>query len=300
MKHVMTTRLRCCAFLVLATPLVLSPTQAQEDARTLRAGAATSNITPPLGQPIVGGWSPIPAKHIHDELHARCLVLDDGKTRIVFVVCDNVGIPREVFDRARTWIGEETDLAPGDILMCATHTHSATSARGTSPVGGDPLSDYSRFLARRIADGVRRAVNNLEPATIGWGRTQAPEHVFNRRWFMKPGPELGNPFGGRDKVRMKSPTQPPEPYRARGTHGRGSLLHLDTVEAGATDRAPGELLAPLRGWSALGGRVSRLLRRVRRPHPESPGSGPAEPAVRRDHDQRYQRQHQQHQFPRGT
>ena len=209
MKHVMTTRLRCCTFLVLATPLLLSPARAQEDARTLRAGAATSNITPPLGQPIVGGWTPIPAQHIHDELHARCLVLDDGKTRVVFVVCDNVGIPREVFDRARTWIGEETDLAPGDILMCATHTHSATSARGTSPVGGDPLSDYSRFLARRIADGVRRAVNNLEPATIGWGRTQAPEHVFNRRWFMKPGPELDNPFGGRDKVRMNPPRNHP-------------------------------------------------------------------------------------------
>ena len=198
------TILRGFALLTLAT-LALLPAWAQDEAPVFRAGAATSNITPPLGQPIVGGWRPIPATHVHDELHARCLVLDDGKTRVVFVVCDNVGIPREVFDRARQWIGEETDLDAGKILMCATHTHSATSARGKRPLGGDPLSDYSRFLARRIADGVRRAANNLEPARVGWGSTVAPRHVFNRRWFMKSGPELDNPFGGTDKVRMNPP-----------------------------------------------------------------------------------------------
>lgn len=57
----------------------------------LQAGAATSNITPPLGTRIVGGFAPYPAEHIHDELHARCLVLDDGQTRLALVVCDLLG-----------------------------------------------------------------------------------------------------------------------------------------------------------------------------------------------------------------
>ncbi len=198
---------------LLLTALVilgLQPVWTQDGAPPLRAAAARSNITPPLGEPIVGGWTPIPATHVHDELHARCLVLDDGRERVVFVVCDNVGIPREVFDRAREWIGEETDLDAGKILVCSTHTHSATSARGERPMGGDSLSDYARFLARRIADGVRRALNQLEPARIGWGRAEAPEHVFNRRWFMKPGPELDTPFGGTDKVRMNPPRNHPD------------------------------------------------------------------------------------------
>jgi hypothetical protein len=77
-------------------------------------------------------------------------------------------------------------------------------------MGGDSVSDYARFLARRIADGVRRAVNQLEPARIGWGRAEAPEHVFNRRWLMRPGPELDNPFGGTDKVRMNPPRNHPD------------------------------------------------------------------------------------------
>ena len=35
---------------------------------------------------------PFPATHVHDELHARCLVLDDGKTMLAFVVCDLLGM----------------------------------------------------------------------------------------------------------------------------------------------------------------------------------------------------------------
>src|SRR5437660_11777200 len=64
-------------FLTLALIGIVSPLVAQ-DAPKFRAGAATSNITPPLGSPIVGGFVPFPATHVYDELHARCLVLDDG------------------------------------------------------------------------------------------------------------------------------------------------------------------------------------------------------------------------------
>src|SRR6185437_10382326 len=138
--------------------------------RDFRAGVAASNITPPLGEPIVGGWTSPPATHVHDELHARCLVLDDGRTRLAFAICDNVGIPRQVFDAARRLIHEETALPEDHILMAATHTHSATTARPANPlVPSESLTAYQRFLARRIADGVRRALNNLEPAEIGRG-----------------------------------------------------------------------------------------------------------------------------------
>jgi hypothetical protein len=57
-------------------------------AKKFSAGAAASNITPPLGISLNGGMSDRRAQHIHDELHARCLVLDDGQTRIALVVCD--------------------------------------------------------------------------------------------------------------------------------------------------------------------------------------------------------------------
>ena len=64
----------------------------------------------------------------------------------------------------------------------------------------DPV--YYAFLSERIADGIIRAINNLEPARIGWGKAILPDHLFNRRWYMKPGTPMPNPFGGQDQVKM--------------------------------------------------------------------------------------------------
>jgi hypothetical protein len=132
--------------------------------------------------------------------------LDDGITRLAIVLCDNVGIPREVYDAARRMIGDEAGIRADHMLMAATHTHSATSARSDQRLRpAETLSDYQQFVARRISEAVRRAVHNLEPARIAWGRAEEPSEVFNRRWFMTPGPNLQNPFGGLDQVRMNPP-----------------------------------------------------------------------------------------------
>lgn len=194
---------------VLVTMMLASlPTQvaAQPPAR-FQAGAATSNVTPALGGAIVGGWAPFPATHIHDELHARCLVLDDGTARLAIVVVDSLGVPRYVLDEAKRLAAEHTGIAVDRILISATHTHSATTALGArwSPADYDlapKLDAYQSFLATRIADGIRRAAANLQPAQIAWGRAALPEEVFNRRWLMKPGPHLANPFGGMDRAQM--------------------------------------------------------------------------------------------------
>ena len=177
---------------------------AAEKPKQLRAGAATSNLTPAIGGDIIGGFHPIPSTHIHDELHARCLVLDNGETRVALVVCDLLGAAREVFDEARRLVTEETGLPGAHLLMSATHTHSATSALGTNRFQVNrPLDDYQRFVARRIADGVQRAINNLAPARVGWATGSEPRHVFNRRWFLKPGTMPVNPFGStNDLVKM--------------------------------------------------------------------------------------------------
>ncbi|MFB0556172.1 MAG: neutral/alkaline non-lysosomal ceramidase N-terminal domain-containing protein [Phycisphaerae bacterium] len=185
--------------------------------RIFKAGAVASNITPPLDEPIVGGWNSPLATHIHDELYARCLVLDDGKKRLVFVILDSLGVSREVFDAAKGIIHEKTGIPIENMLMAATHTHSSINARGSSNVKtGEMFSDYQRFIIRRIADGVRRALNNLEPARIGWGRAEEPNQVFNRRYFMKPGTPTPNPFGGTDKVVMNPGRGNPSILKAAG------------------------------------------------------------------------------------
>lgn len=193
-----TIALACCVLLSTAT-LADEPT-------ALKAGAATSNITPALGGDIVGGFQPIPATHIHDELHARCLVLESGETKLALVVCDLLGFHRCVSDLARQLIQEETGIPKECVLISATHTHSAVSALGSSWYQPEQEpNEYQKFVARRIADGVRRAVNLLRPAEIAFGSVDVPEHLNNRRWFMRPGTIPPNPFGGTDLVKMNPP-----------------------------------------------------------------------------------------------
>lgn len=171
----------------------------------LMAGAATSNITPELGGEVVGGFLPFPCTHIHDELHARCLVLDDGKTKLALVVCDLLGLHRSLSVKARELIEKETGIPAANVLISGTHTHSATNALGGSPrtYSSDyDLTDYQKFVARRVADGVRRALNLLRPAEIAFGTVDVPEHVHIRRWFLKEGTMPPNPFGKIDKVKM--------------------------------------------------------------------------------------------------
>lgn len=195
------------AILITGASVVAAP----PDSGSLRAGAATSNITPGLGAEIVGGFEGFPATHVHDELYARCLVLDDGKTKLALVVCDLLGMHRSVSVEARRLIQETLGLPPAHVLIAATHTHSAASALGEKGYRSEQaLDDYQRFVARRIADGVRCAANVSTPAQIAFGTAEAPEHLFNRRWYMREGKVPPNPFGKPDKVKMNPPAGSPD------------------------------------------------------------------------------------------
>ena len=178
--------------------------------KPFQAGVATSNITPWLGDGLVGNFgTPPPAKYVHDELHARCFVLDDGTTRIALVVSDNIYMSREVLDEAKRQITESTGLPADHMLMSCTHTHSSVSARWKNPLKPEKeLTEYQRFVAHRIADGVRCAIHNLQPARIAWGVADLPEQVHCRRWLMKPGTELRSPFGELDQVKMNPGNSP--------------------------------------------------------------------------------------------
>ncbi len=159
-----------------------------------RAGAATSDITPKPGVLLDGTIMQIgPVTKIHDPLHARALVLDDGTRRIALCTADCTMASREVFDHAKELVRQRTGLPTDRILTAATHSHSAVRAIG---IGQSELDqEYLKLLARGIADAVCRATGNLAPARAGWGVGHKPELVHNRRWLMKPGTIPANPFG---------------------------------------------------------------------------------------------------------
>jgi neutral ceramidase len=181
----------------------------------LSAGAATADITPLLGCSLAGNMTDHIGTDVHDPLHVRAIVLDNGRARLAIAQVDSCAVPREIFDRAKQAIQAHADIPAEHVLLSATHTHTAPAAAHLFQSLPDPK--YTEFLSARIADCVRLAVNRLQPARAGWTTGREERLVFNRRYFMKPGTIPADPFGHTtDRVQMNPPVGSPDIVKAAG------------------------------------------------------------------------------------
>lgn len=193
---------RTIGFLCLAMGLIPAAMSSGDCAeKPFRVGAWAQDVTP-LKFPISvnGGMTDRQLKSAHDPLHARCLLLDDGATRVAIVVVDSCAVPREVVDSAKSQASQIAGIRADHILISATHAHSAPTL--TSVFQSEPDVAYQKFLAEQIAQGIKHAADNLAPAQIGWGVGRDETQVFNRRWKLKEGRPGRNPFGLVDKALM--------------------------------------------------------------------------------------------------
>jgi len=181
--------------------------QSRQELDPLRAGAAAVDISPtrfPVNMP--GGFRPNMAEGVHDPLHARALVLDDGATAMALVVVDNLGVVGEAVDKIKARAAERCGLAPERILVSSTHTHTAPHSY---VVDGPPEAvAYHEILVNGAAEAIVRAHAALQPAELGHAVHPLPDEVHNRRWFLKPGTMPPNPFGEIDLVKMNPPRSP--------------------------------------------------------------------------------------------
>ncbi len=166
------------------------------DRSGLRAGAQAIDVSPGTFPVLInGGFLQNSATRVNDPLFAKCLVLDDGTTRLAIVIIDSCMIPRDLLDRAKEMAREKTGIATDRMLIAATHTHSAPAAMGALGCPADPA--YVALLPDRIAEAIARAAANLAPARLGWATIDDDKHTFCRRWIRRPDRMLDDPFGNR-------------------------------------------------------------------------------------------------------
>jgi hypothetical protein len=152
------------------------------------------DITPVQFPVLVNGmFEERTAHRATDPLWARCLVLDDGSTRVALVVVDSLMLPRELLDEVKQLASEATGIATEHMLIASTHTHSAPSAMGCLGSRTDPA--YPGFLVPQLVRVIQLAAKGLRPARVGWAVVRAPEHTFCRRWIRRPDRMLRDPFG---------------------------------------------------------------------------------------------------------
>ena len=177
----------------------------------LRAGAAAVDITPTVWPlPLIGNFSFRPAESAHDPLHVRAIALDDGETQLAIAVVDSCYVQRDVLDDAKQRASGRTGIPTTNMLVSATHTHSAPPAKARYGTRGEETQDlsdneekYSEQLRAGIAEAISRAYESRVAAEVGWGAAELAEELSNRRWFKKEGTIPPDPFGGTtDTVQM--------------------------------------------------------------------------------------------------
>lgn len=142
-------------------------------AQSFKAGAALRVLTPEKLIPISGGMGePVVPTDKKGDLFVRALVMDNGFTRFAIVSIDNLGWPSYLGDRSRKLI---KGIAPENILIGATHTHSAPDAYAFPDEKGNTAADlkYLDWCVTLIADAVNEAVSKLQPATLKTGFGEA-------------------------------------------------------------------------------------------------------------------------------
>src|SRR6266478_6274283 len=147
--------------------LVLSLfTFAFQAAAEFRAGIAVRIVTPDPLLPVSGGVGPShKVTRKEGELNVRALVLEQDKTRVAIVSADFLGFPATLGNKVRAGIKE---IPPQNILIGATHTHSAPDTYGFPDGKGGTASDpkYLQTVCQRMAEAIKEAVSKLQPVQI--------------------------------------------------------------------------------------------------------------------------------------
>jgi hypothetical protein len=143
-------------------------------AQSLRAGAARVDITPDADA-LPGNY-----QGILDPLFARSIVIDDGGTLAALISIDAGAVPEALWQNVTAALEADPGIPAGNVLLTATHTHSAPRQAGEA-------------LAQGIVESVRLASSRLEPARIGYGTGVSYINVNRniidpetRRWWEGP------------------------------------------------------------------------------------------------------------------
>ncbi len=164
-------------------------------AARLSAGAAAVDVSLPAGTPLAGyggfprrAWLPDilgrfpeafwfrPSTGVHDPFRVRALVLDNGRTRLLWLAVDLVGIDPTLLSELAARLAAEGSRYSG-IILSASHTHSGPGAFAESALFGFVAVDRpSPNVRGRILDGLARAAREAEarkrPARLGTGSAE--------------------------------------------------------------------------------------------------------------------------------
>ena len=148
----------------------------------LRAGAATADVTPPLGGLMDGyGGRLVPSQGVHDPLYARVLALDYGEHGACAIVgCDLLGMHPWTASEVRRRARESCGIAEDAVIVAATHDH-AGPANLRAGMFSQLDEAAAAALVEKIAGAIEAAWAGRQAATLSVGAAAVDTISMNRR-----------------------------------------------------------------------------------------------------------------------
>jgi len=131
----------------------------------MQVGFAKVTITPPLPVQLAGYGVERTATGVADQLHARAMVCEQDGRRVGLLCADLLWVERRHLKVLRERVGAIAGIAPDDLMVCASHTHSGPDTMDWfhfAPV--DPL--WLHALLKQLASAVFLAAANVQQARL--------------------------------------------------------------------------------------------------------------------------------------
>jgi hypothetical protein len=156
---------------------------------TFHLATFESDVTPPLGHPLCGGWIE-PARAVDDPLKMIGVVLLGAGAPIVLAAADWCGIRNDANLAWRKALAEAAHTIPDNVAVHCVHPHNAPFAdteaeKLIESVSGAPPSLDLKFFDRavnRSAEALRESLKSTRRFThIGSGQGRVEQVASNRR-----------------------------------------------------------------------------------------------------------------------
>ncbi|MDO5553519.1 MAG: hypothetical protein Q4G68_07135 [Planctomycetia bacterium] len=162
---------------------------------TLEVGTATVDITPEKSVPLCGQWGLRLSQGVNRPITANVLALEavegQEKNAAIFVSVEVCVLPDILLNAVREKVAKaDSTIDVDNIILSATHTHTAPAFSGAKLPSRDDVADYPEiidFVSARIADAIVQAWQARKPnAEFAWGSDYAGIG-FSRREVYKGG-----------------------------------------------------------------------------------------------------------------
>ncbi|NTV91493.1 MAG: hypothetical protein HGA22_14230, partial [Clostridiales bacterium] len=110
---------------------------------------------------------------IHDNLHARAILLDNGINRVIFAVIEMTSLGNDFAEDMRYLVSRECEVDAGNVHICASHTFQAPHLRPAHLLTDETEAMKNELLKdaviRALTAAVRQAREGIRPGRMGFG-----------------------------------------------------------------------------------------------------------------------------------